>query len=454
MFTADKRTVDNWRCGWSGLFWSSSQNNNNNAWNQRFSDGNQNNNNKNNTNSVRAVRDFAQKLFFIMKKILFEVPIEDIFSAYYDCRQHKRNKAGALNFEIDSESNLIELWNELQTGTYKILPSTVFIVEKPIKREIFAANFRDRIVHHLLLMYLNPYFEKHFIYDTYSCRVGKGTHFGINRINHFIHKCSNNGKSECWILKLDVQSFFMSIDKRILYKKLIDFVDEYYKKSNVDFVKYLLKEILWNNPTKDCIFHSPKTKWDNLRFGKSLFDVDENHGLPIGNFTSQVFANFYLSKLDHFIKHDKKIEYYGRYVDDFVIVHKSRETLRKLIREINDFIKSNLGLQLSPKKIYLQPYHHGVRFLGTFIKQNHIIANPRIYKNFKKSIYQNNQVAVAHKPSKEERNHFISSMNSYLGILKHYKTYNLRSQILKNEISELWLKQISIYGKSEKIIKK
>ena len=245
----------------------------------------------------------------------------------------------------------------------------------------------------------------------------------------------------------------MSIDKRILYKKLIDFVDEYYKKSNVDFVKYLLKEILWNNPTKDCIFHSPKTKWDNLRFGKSLFDVDENHGLPIGNFTSQVFANFYLSKLDHFIKHDKKIEYYGRYVDDFVIVHKSRETLRKLIREINDFIKSNLGLQLSPKKIYLQPYHHGVRFLGTFIKQNHIIANPRIYKNFKKSIYQNNQVAVAHKPSKEERNHFISSMNSYLGILKHYKTYNLRSQILKNEISNLWLKQISIYGKSEKIIK-
>ena len=109
MFTADKRTVDNWRYGWSGLFWSSSQNNNNNAWNQRFSDGNQNNNNKNNTNSVRAVRDFAQKLFFIMKKRLFEIPIEDVFSAYYDCRRHKRNKVGALNFEIDSENNLIKL---------------------------------------------------------------------------------------------------------------------------------------------------------------------------------------------------------------------------------------------------------------------------------------------------------------------------------------------------------
>ena len=157
----------------------------------------------------------------------FNLPIEDVFSAYYDCRKHKRNKTGALNFEVDLENNLIQLWNDLRTKNYKILPSTVFIVEKPVKREIFAANFRDRIVHHLLLMYLNPYFEKYFIYDSYSCRVGKGTHFGISRVNHFIHKCSKNGKEKCYILKLDVQSFFMSIDKRILYKKLLDFVNTY-----------------------------------------------------------------------------------------------------------------------------------------------------------------------------------------------------------------------------------
>lgn len=392
-------------------------------------------------------------LFFSVMDIKYDVPIEDVFSAYYDCRKHKRNKIGALNFEVDLENNLIQLWKDLRTANYKILPSTVFIVEKPVKREIFAANFRDRIVHHLLLMYLNPYFEKHFIYDSYSCRVGKGTHFGIKRVNHFIHKCSENGKSKCWILKLDVQSFFMSIDKRILYKRLIDFVNFYYREENIEFVKYLINEIIWNNPVTNCIFHSSKSKWNDLKFGKSLFDVDSNHGLPIGNYTSQVFANFYLSQLDHYIKHDKKIEFYGRYVDDFVIVHKSKTVLKKLILEINDLLKQNLGLKLNPQKIYLQPFCNGVRFLGFFIKQNHIVANHRIYKNFSESIRKNNLLVKNHKPSKGERTYFISSVNSYLGILKHYKTYKIRSKILKNKISDLWFKQISIYGKSEKIIK-
>jgi len=387
-------------------------------------------------------------------EIKFNVPIEDVFSAYYDCRKHKRNKIGALNFEVDLENNLIQLWNDLQTKSYRILPSTVFIVEKPVKREIFAANFRDRIVHHLLLMYLNPYFEKYFIYDSYSCRVGKGTHFGIKRVNHFIHKCSENSKSKCWILKLDVQSFFMSIDKRILFNRLINFINSYYKESNIEFVKYLITIILWNNPTENCIFHSPQYKWQDLKFGKSLFDVDVNHGLPIGNYTSQVFANFYLSQLDHYLKHEKKIKFYGRYVDDFVIVHKSKIVLKKLVSEINDFLKQNLGLKLNPQKIYLQPFCNGVRFLGFYIKQNHIVANRRIYKNFQKSIQENNLLIKNHKPSKEERTHFISSVNSYLGILKHYKTYKIRSKILINKISDLWFKQISIYGKSEKIIKR
>ena len=116
-------------------------------------------------------------------------------------------------------------------------------------------------------------------------------------------------------------------------------------------------------------------------------------------------------------------------------------------------LKQNLGLKLNPQKIYLQPFCNGVRFLGFFIKQNHIVANHRIYKNFSESIRKNNLLVKNHKPSKEERTHFISSVNSYLGILKHYKTYKIRSKILKNKISDLWFKQISIYGKSEKIIK-
>ena len=149
------------------------------------------------------------------------LPTYEEIKAVYD-KYYKEETLDVVDKDIyqiyyDLENNLIQLWDDLRTKKYRILPSTVFVVEKPVKREIFAANFRDRIVHHLLLMYLNPYFEKYFIYDSYSCRVGKGTHFGIKRVNHFIHKCSENSKSKCWILKLDVQSFFMSIDKRILY---------------------------------------------------------------------------------------------------------------------------------------------------------------------------------------------------------------------------------------------
>lgn len=106
----------------------------------------------------------------------FDVPLEDVFEAYYECRRHKRNKSGALEFEVCLEENIVSLWKTLCDGTYTPEPSSVFIVEKPVVREIFAASFRDRIVHHLLLKYLNPLFERHFIYDSYSCREGKGTH--------------------------------------------------------------------------------------------------------------------------------------------------------------------------------------------------------------------------------------------------------------------------------------
>ncbi|MBR6198703.1 MAG: hypothetical protein IKQ61_00415, partial [Spirochaetales bacterium] len=239
----------------------------------------------------------------------YNVSLEDIFEAYYDCRRHKRNKLGAMRFEVDLESNLIRLWHDLRDGTYRISPSTVFIVDKPVKREIFAADFRDRIVHHLLLMYINPLFERHFIYDSYSCRVGKGTHFAVKRVSHFIRSCSRNGDKPCWILKLDISGFFMSIGKRILFDKLMSFIDDFYQNENIEFVKYLVRTILVNDPTAGCLYHSPKEKWGNLAFGKSLFDTDKAHGLPIGNYTSQVFANFYLSELDHFIKHELGIKY-------------------------------------------------------------------------------------------------------------------------------------------------
>ena len=458
----------------TNAFWSSSENNNNNnnAWKQRFSDGNQNNNNKNNTNSVRAVRDFAQRQAQADVKIClchfgiyfmdnlnclkneqndFPVTIEDVFEAYYECRKHKRNKSGALKFEVNLEENLIQLWNDLCSGNYKPKPSVVFIVEEPVKREIFAANFRDRIVHHLVLKYLNPIFEQYFIYDSYSCREGKGTHFGIKRISDFMKCCSLNNTRKCWILKTDIRGYFMSINKSILFAKLESFIKSNYFNPNRDFIINLCRIIIFNNPTKNCIFHSSKNKWNDLPKDKSLFFAAENCGLPIGNFTSQVFANFYLTEFDKFIKNICGIKFYGRYVDDCVIVHKSKSFLLKLVLVLRYYLKSQLGLKLHPKKISLQPVFNGVRFLGCFVKHSHIVVNKRIIRNFKRSVALHNYLAMLHKPDVFEIQHFISSVNSYLGIMRHYKTYRIRSHILNQDISSDWKKHICFSSDFNKI---
>jgi retron-type reverse transcriptase len=146
--------------------------------------------------------------------------LTDLFKAYYDARRNKRNTINALNFEINYERNLFRLHEEILCGTYKIKPSICFINLSPVQREIFAADFRDRVVHHLVYNYIAPVFEKTFINDSYSCRKNKGTHYGIKRIDHFIRSCSRNYHTDCYILKLDVKGYFMSIDKELFWQKV------------------------------------------------------------------------------------------------------------------------------------------------------------------------------------------------------------------------------------------
>ena len=184
---------------------------------------------------------------------------------------------------------------------------------------------------------------------------------------------------------------------------------------------------------------------------KSLFHAKEYCGLPIGNFTSQVFANFYLTEFDEFVKKICNIRYYGRYVDDSVIVHESKSYTLKLIPILHYYLESQLGLILHPRKISLQPVFNGVRFLGCFIKPSHVIVNKRIIRNLWNSVASNNLLAIQHKPNISEKKHLVSSVNSYLGIMMHYKTYKIRKRILSRGISENWKKYISISQDFNKI---
>jgi RNA-directed DNA polymerase len=366
------------------------------------------------------------------------IDLADLFEAYADCRANKRNTMNALAFELDYEQKLITLWEEINTKAYLPGRSIAFIVDKPVKREIFAADFKDRVVHHLIINKLNPLFEKIFIYDSYACRKNKGTHFGIQRIARFIRKCTQNYIQDGYALKLDIQGFFMAINRRILWEKLRTFIEQNYLFQDQELILFLCHKILANNPTKNCFIKGSRRKWDDLPPDKSLFYSAPGCGLPIGNLTSQIFANFYLNAFDHFIKHDLGMRYYGRFVDDFIVVHERHDTLKSLIPVIAEFLKTELKLKLHPKKAYLQHHSKGVTFLGVTLKPNRICMGKRTKSNFYEAIAKHNLIVSKGKPSKEEQAAFLCSMNSYLGIMKHYDTYRLRRKILKKHISIWW----------------
>ncbi len=367
-----------------------------------------------------------------------DITLEDVFRAYYQCRKNKRNKVDCLEFDLEYEVHLIKLWEEIKRGDYAISPLFVFIVDKPVKREIFASSFRDRIVHHLIVMKLELLFEKEFIYDTYSCRVGKGTHFGINRIERFIRKCSNNDKDECYVLKLDIKGYFMSINKTLLLKKIESFINKKYFYFDKDKLQWLCQKVILNDATKDCLKKASSDRWKGLPKPKSLFYAKENCGMPIGNYTNQVFANFYLNNFDHFIKSELGIKYYGRYVDDFVLLSSDKIELIEVIPKIRRYLKEKLDLDLHPKKIYLQKAEYGVEFLGVYIKPWRKYITPRIKNNLYLLIKEIKICLLKKKLLKKEKQKIRARLNSYFGILSHSNTYNLKEKIINMLNADFW----------------
>ena len=332
------------------------------------------------------------------------------------------------------------LANEIIERKYTPKPSICFIVDKPVKREIFAADFRDRVIHHFIYNYISPVFEKSFINDSYSCRKGKGTHYGIKRIDHFIRSCSHNYSKNCYILKLDIKGYFMAMHKSLLFDKVK--TELILNKNKVDFnlelVLYLIEKTIFNDPKVNCIIKGKKADWEGLPQTKSLFHAQPNCGLPIGNLTSQLFGNIYMNEFDHWVKRELGIKYYGRYVDDFILIHHSKEYLQSILPKLADFLLSTLKLTLHPDKIYLQHYSKGVKFLGTVILPNRIYIANRTKGNFYNAIEKHNKIVRDHKPTKEELLNFQSSINSYLGIMQHYKTYKLRKGMLFKNLSGWW----------------
>lgn len=336
-----------------------------------------------------------------------------------------------IQFSLFQETNCFKLNKKIINKKYVIKPSLVFLAFKPVKREIFAGDFSDRIIHHLVYNKLNCFYDNLLINDCFSCRKNKGTDYGIKRVAKFFRKSSNNYQEKCFVMKLDISGYFMNINRNTLYQQNKNLVFKYYKhnKSEINTLLYLLKKIIFNDPTTNCRLKGSLNDWQDLPKNKSLFHSRKNTGLPIGNLTSQLFGNLYLNNFDHFVKEKLKCKYYGRYVDDMVFVDKDKNYLLSLIPQINKYLKEELGLSLHPKKIYIQDIKKGVPFLGMIIKPYHIIPGKRIRKNFFNSL----RLASKNQGS-------INTINSYLGMIKNYDSYKLRKKYLESETGQLSLK--------------
>lgn len=341
----------------------------------------------------------------------------DLHKAYLDARRNKRNTKNQQEFEVNLETKELELARLLQNRQYELLPSICFINNAHIKREIVAANFRDRVCHHLLCNWITPIFERQFIFDSYSCRIDKGTLFGIKRAYHYMVSESENFTHECFVLRLDISGFFMFINRDILYQLVLQGLEKAHWKGvpDRDLATFLIKKFVYSDPLENAIYNSPQKAWKDLPLSKTLRGSPPNCGLPIGNLTSQLFGNIYLNPLDHFVKRNLKIRCYGRYVDDMFLIHKDKEVLKQAIPQIRDFLKNQLELTLHPKKIYLQPVTNGFPFLGAFILPHRIYPGRRIVGNMKQVVLHPDK-----DPEKQK-----SRINSYKGLFSHLDSYKL-----------------------------
>ena len=355
------------------------------------------------------------------------VKAEYIIAAYEDCRKGKASSPDAIRFETYLFENITDLVERINSRTYEPMPSITFVVSRPVYREVFAANFRDRVIHHYIALRLEPLFEGVFSDRTFNCRKGKGQLYGVRQLAADIKECSHDFTRPCWYVKCDMKGFFMSIPRKALADKVDRFIVENYKGDDIEDLRYLSRVTIMNDPTKNCIRRSPEEIMKMVPPGKTLRGAKPGHGLPIGNLTSQHDANFWLNDFDWLFDIFFHVYFYGRYVDDFYVIYPSKQALLRDLPKIRARL-ADLGAILHPKKIEIQSVYKGIAFTGMVVKRDRIYASNRMVSNFKQLIHYMNTLPEGF--SIETLQHYVCSINSYLGLMRHCNSYDIRKLIM------------------------
>lgn len=326
--------------------------------------------------------------------------------AWRKARKGKTSNKSIIEFDREIERNLVSLHYELRNKTYKPKPLVNFILYDPKTRVISKSDFRDRVVHHALINVIKHIFEKQFIYDSCANQIGKGTMFALERFRKYQRKVTKNFSQGAFCLKADIKHYFPEVDHEILLNILG-------RKVKDENVLWLIRQILDNG---GCLGN------------------ESRKGMPLGNYTSQFFANVYLNELDYYVKHEIKVKYYIRYVDDFVIMHKSRRQLETWKEKINEFLLSKLKVALHPQKSRIMPISRGIDFVGFRNYRHFRLLRRRNIKSMRKKIelYKNDAIG------------FSNIFDSYQGWQAHAKwasTFRIRKKI-KEEIIDIMFDKI------------
>ncbi len=334
---------------------------------------------------------------------------ENLKLAFKKARKHKTLKPYIVEFEKNLKENLLQLRTKLLLNSYRPKPLKSFILRDPKIRKISKADFRDRVVHHVICNIIEPILSKAFIYDSYANRIGKGVLKALQRFDYFKRKVTKNNTKKAFVLKADIKHYFETVDHNILLK----------------IIKKKIKD--------------PKVIWLIKQIFENYYSKKENKGMPLGNLTSQFFANAYLNELDQYIKHKLKIKYYIRYVDDFVILDTNKLRLEKYKILINKFLLKNLKLKLHHDKSKIKILSKGICFLGfrnfyyhKLLKKTNIHQMKKRLLKFKIK-FENNKISY---------NEIYASTEGWIAYARNGNTYNLRIKFIK-KFEELFPNQIA-----------
>lgn len=316
----------------------------------------------------------------------------NLYLAYRKACKHKKSKAETAEWMYQCEKNLFILQKELIELRYQPQPYTYFTIREPKERVISVASFRDRVVHHALVNVIEPYFENQFIFDSYATRKKKGLHLAVKSSQKYSRKYT-------WYLKLDIKKYFASINHDIL----LSLINRKIKDPKI----MNLCEIILNNQT-------------------SSMGIEENKGLPVGNLTSQFFANIYLNHFDHFVKHELKYRGYIRYMDDFLLLSNDKQKLQNDLKEIETFLKNQLSLKIKEKSIQLNKAENGIPFLGYRVFPKLIrVRKENLHRCLKGMRAQEN----AYKNGKINSEQLYQSAQSRLGFIRFANSNQLCKSI-------------------------